>query len=79
MKRKDNYKIYRNNKTVVFDIIYDVIQRAPVPTDWSILFGFDDPEAEAEYRKKLDEYLEKEAPIIKEKFKQLGFKIVEEE
>lgn len=68
-----NQKIYTRHKTEIFNIIYDIYKNAPVPTNWSILFGFDNPEAEVEYNKKLKEYLEKIEPEFKVKMRELGF------
>ena len=72
-------EIYHKHKCEIFDIIYDVYKRAPVPKDFSILFGFDNPEAEQKYIKEYNEFLKKEEPEIKRKFIELGFKLKEKE
>lgn len=73
-----NERIYREHKSEVFEIIYDTFKRCPSPKDFSILFGFDNPEAEQTYIEELNQFLEQEKPEVKRKFKELGFRIKEE-
>lgn len=67
------YKLYQKNKVEIFEIIYDVCKRAPTPDSLSFLFGFETEKEKEEFNKKLNEYLKSEEPMVKAKFKELGF------
>lgn len=73
-----NERVYRTHKQEVFEIIYDIFKRCPVPKDFSIIFGFDNPEEEQIYTEELKRFLEQEKPEVKRRFKELGFEIKEE-
>lgn len=68
------YKLYRKHQVEIFDMIYDTIERAPVPDN----FGTETKEEREEFDKKMKNYLKIEEPKIKERFKELGFNINEE-
>ena len=67
------YKLYRKHKVEIFDIIDDVIRRAPTRDPMAFLFGYETEEDEEEFKKKTEEYLKLEEPKIREKLKELGF------
>ena len=62
-----NYKLYRMNKTELFEMIYDLYRSAPP------LSLFATEEEKAEHKKKMDGYLESIKPEILERLKALGF------
>ena len=64
-----NCKLYRMNKTELFEMIYDLYRNAPPLSP----FGFATKEEEEEYSKKMNEYLESRRPEIVSKLKELGF------
>ena len=68
-----NERVYRERKCELFDIIYDVHKRAPLPKDFSVMFGFDNPEAEQKYHEELRAFLEAEKPEMKRKIIELRF------
>lgn len=67
----ENYKLYRKHQVELFNMIYDVWERAPAKN----IFGFETEEEKKEYDKKMEEYLKIEEPKIRERFKELGFDI----
>jgi hypothetical protein len=69
----ENYKWYRKHQAELFDMIYDVCQRAPVPDSISFFFGTETKEEREKFDKKTEEYLKIEEPKIKERLKELGF------
>lgn len=69
------YKLCRKHQVEIFDMIYDVYQRAPKQDPISVLFGYDTEEEKEEFDKKMEEYLNLEKPKIIERFKELGFNI----
>ena len=69
----ENYKLYKKYQVEIFDIIYDIIEKAPVPDDLAFLFGTATIEQREEFDKKMQEYLKNEEPKIKERFKEMGF------
>lgn len=71
------YKLYKKHQVELFDIIYDTIERAPVPDNPSFYFGTETREEREEFDKKMKDYLKIEKPKIKERFKELGFNINE--
>ena len=64
-----NCKLYRMNKTELFEMIYDLYRNAPPLSP----FGFATKEEEEEYIKKMNEYLESRRPESVSKLKELGF------
>lgn len=69
----ENYKLYKKHQVEIFDMIYDTIERAPVPDDLAFYFGTETKEQREEFDKKIQEYLKIEEPKIKERFKEMGF------
>jgi hypothetical protein len=69
----ENYKLYKKHQVEIFDMIYDTIERAPVPDDLAFYFGTETKEQREEFDKKMQEYLKIEEPKIKERFKEMGF------
>ena len=69
----ENYKLYRNHKVEIFDMIYDTIKRAPKPDSLSFYFGTETKEEKEEFDKKMQEYLKTEEPKIRERLKEMGF------
>ena len=67
----ENYKLYKKHQAEIFNMIYDIFERAPIPN----IFGFETKEEKEEYDKKMEEFLKLEEPKIKEQFKELGFEI----
>ena len=68
-----NYKLYREYRVELFNIIYDTIQRAPVPDDLAFFFGTETKEQKEEFDKKMEEYKKIEEPKIRERLKEMGF------
>jgi hypothetical protein len=68
------YKLYRKHKQEIFELIYDVCRNAPIKPFW----GFDTKEEEEKYNKALNEYLELQKPRIVSSFKEMGFRIQNE-
>ncbi len=68
-----NYKLYRKHQVEIFDMIYDLIKRAPAPDDLAFYFGTETKAQREEFDKKTEEYLKIEEPKIKEKLKEMGF------
>ena len=68
----ENYKLFREHKVEIFDMIYDTIERAPVPTSIDFFFGTETKEEREEFDKKMAEYLKIEEPKIREGFRKLG-------
>lgn len=62
-----NYKLYRKHRQELFEIVYEVCRSAPT------LPIFATEEEKAEYKKKMDGYLESIKPEILERLKTLGF------
>lgn len=75
MNNEENYKLYRKHKVDLFNMIEDVIDRAPKPDSLSFYFGTPTKEESKEFDKKMEEYLKKEKPKIKERLKEMGFDI----
>lgn len=71
--RNKNYQLYIKHQAELFDMIYDTIQRAPVPDDLAFYFGTETKEQREEFDKKMEEYLKIEEPKIKERLKEMGF------
>ena len=69
----ENYKLYRKHRVEIFDMVYDIIERAPVPDDLAFFFGTETKAQREEFDKKMQEYLKSEEPKIKERFKEMGF------
>ncbi len=69
----ENYKLYRKHQVEIFNMIYDIWQRAPVPDDLAFLFGAETKEQREEFDKKMEKYLKIEEPKIRERLKELGF------
>ena len=68
-----NYKLYRKHRVELFDMIYDTIQRAPVPDDLAFFFGTETKEQREEFDKKMEQYKKIEEPKIRERLKEMGF------
>ena len=71
----ENYKLYKKHQVEIFDMIYDVVKRAPSPDDLEFFFGTETKAQREEFDKKMQEYLKIEEPKIKERFKEMGFDI----
>lgn len=71
----ENYKLYKKHQVEIFDMIYDVVKRAPHPDDLAFFFGAETKAQREEFDKKIQEYLKIEKPKIKEKFKEMGIDI----
>ena len=67
------YKLYKKHQVELFDMIYDTIQRAPVPDDLAFFFGTETKEQREEFNKKMEEYLKVEEPKVRERLKEMGF------
>ena len=63
----ENYKLYRKNKTELFEMVHDLCRNAPP------LSIFATEEEKEEHKKKMDEYLESRRPEIKNRLKEMGF------
>ena len=68
-----NYKWYREHRAELFDMIYDIIERAPSPDDLAFFFGTETKEQREEFDEKMKEYLKIEEPKIRERLKEIGF------
>ena len=73
MNNEEAYKLYRAHKVELFEIIEDLIDRAPDPDILKVVFGCETEEDKVKYQKELQEYLKIEEPKIKERFKEMGF------
>ena len=67
-----NYKLYRKHRVELFNMICDIIQRAPVPDDLAFFFGAETKEQREEFNKKMEEYRKIEKPKIKKRLKEMG-------
>jgi hypothetical protein len=66
----ENYKLYRAHKTELQNMIFEVIENAPLNPD---IFGTATQEEKEKYNRKLNEYLESRKLEIISKLKALGF------
>ena len=73
MNNNETYKLYKKHQVEIFDMIYDVYQRAPTRDPLKVLFDCETEEEKEEFNKKMDDYLKSEEPKIKEKLRELGF------
>lgn len=64
-----NYKLYREHKQEIFEMICEVNDNKPFRPLW----GFDTQEEENQYIEKLNEYLESKKPEIINRLKEMGF------
>ena len=62
-----NYKLYRKNKTELFEMFYDACRNAPT------LPIFPTEEQKEEHKKRMNEYLESIRPEIIRRLQELGF------
>lgn len=69
----ENYKLYKKHRVELFDMIYNITQRAPVPDDLAFFFGAETKEQREEFDKKMEEYLKNEEPKIRERLEEMGF------
>ena len=69
----ENYKLFRKHQSEIFDMFYDIFERAPIPDDLEFFFGTETKAQREEYDKKIQEFLKIEKPKIKERFKEMGF------
>lgn len=69
----ENYKLYIEHRVELFDMIYDIIERAPVPDDLAFYFGTETKEQREEFDKKMEEYLKNEEPKIRKRLEKMGF------
>lgn len=70
------YKLYKKHKVELFDMIYDVCERAPLPEGLSIFsfaLGTETEEERERYNKQMEEYVKTEEPKIRERLKEMGF------
>lgn len=68
-----NYELYRKNKVDIFNMIYDVFERAPIPP--SLFPELETKEEKELYEKELEEFAKQEKPKIYEKLKDMGFQM----
>jgi hypothetical protein len=76
------YKLYKKHKVELFDMIYDVCERAPLPEGLSIFsfaLGTETEEERERYNKQMEEYVKTEEPKIRERLKEMGFDNKKEE
>lgn len=73
MNNEEAYKLYRAHKVELFEIIEDLIDRAPDLDILKVVFGCETEEGKAKYQKELQEYLDSEDPKLREKLKEFGF------
>ena len=73
MSNEETYKLYKAHKVELFEIIEDLIARAPDRDILKVVFGCETDEDREEYNKRLTEYLNLEEPKLREKFRELGF------
>lgn len=76
MNNNENYKLFRKHKAEIFDMIWDVWDRAPDSKYSNLLFPSDNKE---QIEKEMIEYLKVEEPKIREKLLALGFSLQETE
>jgi hypothetical protein len=70
------YELYKKHKVELFDMIYDVCERAPLPEGLSLFsfaFGTETEEERERHNKQMAEYLKTEEPKIRERLKEMGF------
>lgn len=73
--KNENYKLYRKHRTEMFDMFYDMFEKAPVPPTISFFSGMGTKEEKEEYDKQMDEHLKIEKPKFIERLKEMGFEI----
>ena len=76
MNNNENYKLFRKHQAEIFDIIWDVWDRAPDSKYSSLLFP---PDNKEQIEQEMREYLKVEEPKIREKLLALGFSLQETE
>ena len=68
-----NYELYKKNKVDIFNTIYDVWERSPMPPtlfpEWAT------KEEKEQYEKELEEFAKQEKQKIYEKLKDMGFQM----
>ena len=69
----ENYKLFRKHQLEIFDMFYDIFDRAPFPDDLDWFFGTETKAKRKEFNKKMQEFIKTEEPKIKERFKEMGF------
>ena len=69
----ENYKLFRKHQLEIFDMFYDICDRAPFPDDLDWFLGTETKAQREEFNKKMQEFIKIEEPKIKERFKEMGF------
>lgn len=72
------YELYQKHKVELFDMIYDVCDRMPLPEGlslFSFVLGQETEEERERYNKQIEEYVKTEEPKIRERLKEMGFEI----
>ena len=74
MNKKKNLRLFRKHRAEIFDIIWDIWDRAPNSKYSSLLFF---PDNKEQMEQEMTEYLKAEEPKIREKLLALGFSLQE--
>ena len=69
----ENYKLFRKHQLEIFDMFYDILDRATFIDDLDWFFGTETKAQREEFNKKMQEFIKIEEPKIKERFKEMGF------
>ena len=71
----ENYKLFRKHQSEIFDIFYDIFERAPIPDDLEFFFGTETKAQREEFNKKMQEFITIDEPKIQERLKDMGFDV----
>jgi hypothetical protein len=74
MNNNENYKLFRKHRVEIFNMIWDIWDRAPNSKYSNLLFL---PVNKEQIDKEMTEYLKAEEPKIREKLLALGFSLQE--
>jgi hypothetical protein len=74
MNNSENYKLFRKHRVEIFNMIWDIWDRAPSSKYSNLLFF---PVNKEQMEKEMAEYLKAEEPKIREKLLELGFSLQE--
>ena len=73
-----NYELYKQNKVDVFNIIYDVYNKIPMPFSFEIFpFCLINENEKMVLEEKNKDFLKIEIPILEQKLKNMGFEFRE--
>lgn len=75
-----NYELYKQNKTYIFNIVCDILDRTPMPFSFEIFpFCLINEDEKTKLEESNKEFLKNEIPILERKLKNIGFEFRENE